>query len=83
MEGSSFCPQPARKCTRAKSGESIWLERAPGAGGELYKLDFIGRRTAYKGSYGFSDYVIVLDEVIKLELVEDPMNKTARAALKR
>lgn len=84
MEGSLFCPEPARECTRAKPGEDIWLEKGPGSGGhgELYKVDFIGRRTMYKGGYGFSDYVVIMDEVITMELMKDPMNKAARAALK-
>ena len=85
MEGSSFCPAPARKCPDSAPGDSIWLENGPGSGGhgELYKVDFIDRRTMYKGGYGFSDYVIITDEVIRMELVEDSFSKTARAALKK
>ena len=85
MEDSRFCPEPASQCKYDSPGDKIWLSDTPGSGGhgELYRVDFIGRRTMYKGGYGFSDYVIIMDEVIKMELLEDPLNKTAQAARKR
>lgn len=82
MEGSVFCPEPAKQCPEP-GGIKYWLEGGPGRGGhgELYRVDFIGRRTEYKTG-GFSDYRIVMDEAIKIELIEDPMSKPAQAALK-
>lgn len=74
MEGSIFCPEPARECPK-KPGESIWLDSAPGRGGrgDLYRVDFIGRKTMYKGPYGHMgvyDQEVVMDRAIKIELIE-------------
>ena len=84
MEDSQFCPEPAKECPDPATSAKIRLEGGPGRGGhgELYRVDFIGRRTAYKDGYGPSDYVIVMDEAINIELIEDPMSKAAQAALK-
>jgi hypothetical protein len=69
FEGSQFCPAPATKCNHDSPGERIWLterpERRPD--GKLYRVDFIGRKTIYKGAYGHmgaSDYEIVMDRMI-------------------
>ena len=74
MEGSRFCPEPATSCTDDSPGEKIWLSGGPGRGGrgELYRVDFIGRKTLYKGSYGngFADHEIVMDRAIRIELVD-------------
>ena len=74
MEGSRFCPEPATQCTSESPGEKIWLSSTPGRGGrgELYRVDFIGRKTLYKGAYGngFADHEIVMDRAIRIELVE-------------
>jgi hypothetical protein len=74
MEGSRFCPEPATTCFGDSPGEKIWLSRTPGAGGrgELYRVDFIGRKTMFTGPYGdgFSDEEIVMDRAIRIELVE-------------
>ena len=73
MEGSRFCPEPATTCDDDSPGEKIWLSGTPGRGGrgELYRVDFVGRKTLFKGSYqGFSDQEIVMDRAIGIELVE-------------
>jgi len=82
MEGSDFCPEPAKECPEP-GATKFWLEGGPGRGGhgELYRVDFIGRRTAYKTD-GSSGYRVIMDEAIKIELLEDPMSKAAQAALK-
>jgi hypothetical protein len=73
MEGSTFCPEPATECPT--DGESIWLDSGPGRGGrgDLYRVDFIGRKTMYKGAYGhfgMFDQEVVMDRAIKIELIE-------------
>ena len=74
MEGSRFCPAPATQCDDKSPGDKIWLSSTPGRGGrgELYRVDFIGRKTLYKGAYGngFADHEIVMDRAIRIELVE-------------
>jgi len=74
MEGSTFCPEPAKECP-THAGESIWLDSGPGRGGrgDLYRVDFIGRKTMYKGPYGHMsmyDQEIVMDRAISIELIE-------------
>lgn len=72
-EGSRFCPEPATSCSDDSPGEKIWLSGTPGRGGrgELYRVDFIGRKTMFKGPYsGFSDEEIVMDRAIRIELIE-------------
>jgi hypothetical protein len=73
MEGSTFCPEPAKECPT--TGESIWLDSGPGRGGrgDLYRVDFIGRKTMYKGPYGHMsmfDQEVVMDRAIRIELIE-------------
>ncbi|MEA3050683.1 MAG: hypothetical protein QOG84_2519 [Sphingomonadales bacterium] len=74
MEGSRFCPEPATSCSGDSPGEKIWLSGTPGTDGrgELYRVDFIGRKTMFKGPYGdgFSDSEIVMDRPIRIELIE-------------
>lgn len=75
MEGSTFCPEPATECPTAK-GESIWLSLYPGRlRGELYHVDFIGRKTIYKGPYGhfgMFDSEVDIDRMIRMELISKP-----------
>jgi hypothetical protein len=79
FEGSRFCPAPAKRCTFETPGERIWLSRAPGrADGGLYRVDFIGRRTMYKGPYGHMgvfDEELFIDKPIKIELIEEPRSR--------
>lgn len=72
-EGSTFCPQPATDCP--SSGEKIWLDSGPGRGGhgDLYRVDFLGRKTMYKGPYGhlgMFDQEVVMDRAISIQLVK-------------
>lgn len=75
FEGSRFCPEPAETCDDNTPGEQIWLSRTPGQPtGGLYRVDFIGRRTMYKGPYGhfgMFDQELIMDRVISIKLIED------------
>ena len=74
FEGSRFCPEPARSCDSNTPGERIWLHSGPGTRGrgELYRVDFIGRRTAYKAEYGLIyDHEIIMDKAITIQLIRD------------
>jgi hypothetical protein len=69
FENSRFCPAPARSCTFRDRSERVWLnpDTLPSKRGKLYTLEFIGRRTIYKGPYGHmgaSDHVITVDRLI-------------------
>lgn len=78
FEGSQFCPEPATSCGKKVEGDRIWLTRGPRKGGyesELYRIEFVGRKTKYKGSYGhfgMYDQEIIVDRVISKELVWAP-----------
>ncbi len=69
FEGSQFCPEPATKCDFNSPGERIWLSEKPDRRPDrkLYRVEFIGRKTLYKGAYGHmgaSDHEIVMDRMI-------------------
>jgi hypothetical protein len=74
-----FCPEPARKCPEGKERERIWLDfnsLRPNltAWGGLYKVDFIGRRTARGGfhaGHGAAQDMIV-DRLISIKEIEAP-----------
>jgi len=73
MEASIFCPEPATECPA--KGDRIWLDHVPGrlGRGDLYRVDFIGRKTMYKGPYGhlsMYDHEITIDRTIKIELIK-------------
>ena len=85
FEGSQFCPdeqgQQARTCEFSDNKPNIWFEPgkgdlAPGYGlGEgLYRVDFVGRRTAKPGGHGhlgqFAHEVIV-DRMISVKQVNE------------
>lgn len=77
FEGSQFCPEPARRCRYGSEPEQIWLterpERQPD--GKLYRVEFIGRKTLYRGAYGHmgaSDHEIVVDRFLSSRAVPDP-----------
>lgn len=84
FEGSQFCPGSARACDfdhyHAGRG-NIWLDVEkvdPSLIKEdregIYQIDFIGRKTMFKGTYGhggiFDEYVIA-DKVIALKKVPE------------
>lgn len=69
LEGSEFCPAPAATCGDKRPGERIWLSERPERrpDGKLYMVDFIGRKTIHKGSFGHFgtyDHEIVMDRMI-------------------
>jgi hypothetical protein len=75
FEGSQFCPEPATTCDLNTKGDKIFLLGGPGTRGrgELYRVDFIGRRTKYKASYNLVwDHEMILDQAIKIELISKP-----------
>jgi hypothetical protein len=73
-----FCPDPARECPQGPESQRISLDytslpKVSGWGG-LYKLDFIGRRTARGGSWaghGAAQDMIV-DRLISIKEIEAP-----------
>jgi hypothetical protein len=74
FEGSQFCPRPARTCDHRSEGERIWLTEKPDrrGDGKLYRVEFVGRKTIYKGAYGHmgaSDHEIVVERMIRLREV--------------
>ncbi|EAQ28152.1 hypothetical protein NAP1_11173 [Erythrobacter sp. NAP1] len=82
FEGSRFCAAPADDCTYHSAGERVWLTFAeeiraterPAFDGKirLYQIEFIGRQTSEPGHFGHagtSDRKIVVEELLKLELV--------------
>ena len=74
QESSIFCPEPARTCNSSTPGVSD-LDDGPGKPGygSVYRVDFIGRRTMYRGNYdpvGKIDQIIVFDQAISIELLK-------------
>jgi hypothetical protein len=87
FEGSQFCPGGSASCgyesVAERKGPIAWLDFAgplpaelkPRRGGGLYSIDFIGRRTKYRGFYGhagMSDEAIIVDRIISMEELEAP-----------
>jgi hypothetical protein len=76
FEGSRFCPEPAKRCSFDAPGERIWLSKTPGRPqGGLYQLDFIGRKTMYRGPYGHMgvfDEEITIDRVLSMKELQAP-----------
>ena len=91
FEGSRFCPTPAKTCAFESPGERIWLTNGPRSAHRraVYAVEFLGRRTAFKGPYGhfgMSDYEIIVDQVLSLALIEagpSPMTKAQLIAVMR
>ena len=72
FEGSQFCPAPAATCSYNTPGDRIWLTENPSRRPDrkLYAIEFIGRRTMYKGAYGHmgaSDHEMIMDKLISLK----------------
>jgi hypothetical protein len=69
FEGSQFCPAPAATCEFKSPGERIWLTARPGRrpDGKLYRVEFVGRKTMFKGRYGHMgvfDHEIVMERMV-------------------
>lgn len=89
FEGSRFCPEPARECGLPPDDWygpwGIWLDvervsREP-ADGALYRVEFVGRRTAVKGAYGHlggSEHALIVDRVISMKQVEPPPDQATQ-----
>ncbi|WP_312217656.1 hypothetical protein [Sphingobium yanoikuyae] len=78
FENSRFCPSPAGSCSYQTAGDRIWLSgkalTSSASDEGLYEVEFVGRQTARKGSYGHLsafDYEIIVDKVVNLRLVSD------------
>lgn len=79
FEGSRFCPEPSRTCSYDTSGDEIWLTMSAGAGeperkmvGNLYSIEFRGRRTKVPGSYGhlgMSRHEVLVDKIVSIAAV--------------
>ena len=76
FEGSRFCPAPSKTCDNETPGELIWLSNTPGRPhGGLYRVEFFGRRTMYKGPYGHFgafDHEVDIDRLVSLKELEEP-----------
>ena len=97
FEGSQFCTEPAKECSwpeiDKRSQPVVWLDLAkplpaelrPARGGGLYAVDFIGRRTSYRGAYGhfgMSDYAVLVDRMISMKELEPPPKRADDETLK-
>lgn len=84
FEGSIFCAAPARSCdseTGREMGNRTWLTPTQhlnldedGPNGDVYEVDFVGRQSMVRGSYGHGgvfDKEILMDRVISIEKVTD------------
>ncbi|WP_196871608.1 hypothetical protein [Sphingobium sp. JAI105] len=83
FENSRFCPTPAVSCSYHTAGDRIWLSgkalTSSGTNEGLYEIEFVGRRTARKGSYGHLsafDHEIIVDQVMDLRPVSDAATLT-------
>lgn len=77
FEGSRFCPAPALTCSADEAGDFVWL--TAGGGGRLdprrpfhglYNVEFVGRRTRFRGQYGhlgMADHEIVVDQLVTIK----------------
>ncbi len=74
FEGSRFCPEPAVECDFHTPGDRIWLTMSSESAGDgrLYRIEFVGRKTMYRGPYGHlgvSDHEMIVDRVFLQEAV--------------
>lgn len=83
FENSRFCPSPATFCSHQTAGERIWLSgkvlSSSGNGEGIFAVEFVGRRTARKGSYGHLgafDHEIIADKIITLRPVVETSNSS-------
>jgi hypothetical protein len=79
LEESRFCPNPAQSCSYDTPGSYIWLSFPRDYEGVqpvhhdgLYAIDFLGRQTMEKGSYGhfgMAQHEVIVERVNALNLV--------------
>lgn len=84
FEGSHFCAAPASTCDFDAMEDRVWLEPGPMQGevGALYEVRFVGRKTMFKGGYGHmgvSDYEIIVDRPIFINMVQAPPQPMSEA----
>jgi hypothetical protein len=80
FESSQFCVVPLERCPDDDPKGFVWLNfQAPLPGvrdtppGGVYAVDFVGRKTAYPGTYdGGAPEEIVVDRLISVKLVKAP-----------
>ena len=84
FEGSTFCPSPANRCEVSYEDGHLWLHFAKEelkpewldryGSGDLYEIEFVGRRTAVVGAFGhagLSDSEIVVEKLIRLKKIPE------------
>ena len=86
FEGSQFCAAPAVVCDYNSQGDRVWLsaDYVRAQSGALYSIEFVGRKTMYKGPYGhlgMSDQEIIVDRVISIKMVQAPPPPMTKAQL--
>jgi hypothetical protein len=80
LEGSRFCPAPAKECSAETPGDRIkldWVVSFPPQWKGLpvdgvYAVDFIGQRTSVRGGYQSYNYDIVGQRLLSLKEVKAP-----------
>ena len=81
LESSQFCAdepgRPATKCEFKAGSPMTWLETKDDytADGKLYRIDFVGRRTAHAGhfgAYGFYQHEMIVDHMISIKEIGAP-----------
>lgn len=87
FEDQAFCAAPAKGCHpagkwRPNQPGVAWIDFAtPLAGsddtppGGLYAIEFIGRKTAYPGSYGeygFYNEAVIVDRLLSIKTIDRP-----------
>lgn len=80
FEDSRFCPSPATSCSFETPGKSTWLSEPDkdidvgSYDGDVYEVEFIGRRTSKSGRYGHLgefDHEIIVDKMINLRRIKN------------
>jgi hypothetical protein len=93
FEGSQFCASPATSCGYVPEDQRrtpvvhltfsgpLPTQFKPKAPGGLYQIEFVGRRTVFKGHYGhmgMSDEEVVVERMIGMKEIERPPKQAAR-----
>lgn len=77
FEGSQFCEEPAPTCEFTRDGATAWLsgKTEDHEDGELYRVEFVGRKTIDAGTYGhFGMYAheIIVDRMLSRKRLKRP-----------
>lgn len=90
FEGSQFCAEPATVCSfnSDRAQANVWLDssyswpaefKGKARLGELFKVEFIGRRTVHPGMHGHMgvfDHEIIVDRMLSMELISERSRPT-------